>query len=149
MSFYFPLSSVLRVREADEQREERVLMEINSEIEVANQSLEEVTSKLAETESARPDSSVIPQPGYHVQAWYGEIQTLSENRKQLLDRIEKLKNLRSRQMLVFRNARRHREVLDTIRDASFADFEADADRREQRTMDDQHAAQRFRKYTSS
>ena len=148
MSFYFPLSSVLRVREAAEQREERMLMEINSEIEVANQSLEEITSKLAQTESARSNSSVVPQHGYHVQAWYGEIEALSENRKQLLERIEKLKNLRSRQMLVYRDARRHREVIDSMRETSFANFEADADRREQRTQDDQHGAQRFRKLTS-
>jgi len=148
MSFYFPLSSVLRVREAAEQREERLLTEINSEIDVVNQSIEEITSKISQTESARPSASDVLQTAFHVQAWYGEIETLSESRKELLRRIEQLKALRSKQMLVYRNARKNRQVLDSIRDASFAEFETQADRREQRTMDDQHSAQRFRKYTS-
>lgn len=148
MSFYFPLSSVLRVREAAEQREERLLTEINSEIDMVNQSVEEITSKIAQTEAARPAASADLQLGYHVQAWYGEIEALSENRKQLLERIEKLNSLRAAQMLVYRNARKNRQVLDSIRDASYAEFETEADRREQRTMDDQHSAQRFRKYTS-
>ncbi len=148
MGFYFPLSSVLRVREAAEQREERALQDITSDIDSATQSLEEVKRVLSEMEKTRQEIPESLQSGYNVQAWYGQREILTESKRQLLERIDKLKVLRGQQMMAYRNARQHREVLDNLRERVFVEFEADLDRRDQRAMDDQHNAQRIRKQSS-
>lgn len=148
MGFYFPLSSVLRVREAAEQREERALQDITSNIDSATQSLEEVKRMLSEMDMGRQEMPESIQSGYNVQAWYGQREILTESKKQLLERIDKLKVLRGQQMMAYRSARQHREVLDNLRERGLVEFEADLDRRDQRAMDDQHNAQRIRKQSS-
>jgi len=73
---------------------------------------------------------------------YEEIKELKETRIALLAQVEKLEQLRDKQIIVYESARRNREMLTDMRDEKHSAYNSEMARSEQKTLDDNYLARR-------
>ena len=144
MAFQFPLATVLRVRGILEEREERILQTILCEISQTEESLARTDAELEGSDASRYAEILKRSLGHNVHASYGEVKQLKESKEMLKARIEKLKELRDRQLIVYQQARRNREMLTDMREEKRTAYESDLARGEQKTLDDNYIARRGR-----
>jgi flagellar export protein FliJ len=144
MAFQFSLDTVLRVRGILEEREERMLQKILFEISQTLETLARTDAEIVESNASRRADILKPLIGHHLHASYGEVKELNKSRKNLEEQIEKLKQLRDRQVTVYEAARRNREMLTDMRKEKRSAYESDLDRRDQKTLDDNYIARRGR-----
>lgn len=144
MAFKFSLGTVLRVRRIQEEREERMLQQILFELSQTQEALARVEAEIAGSDAARSTAVFKTTLGRNVQVSYGEMQQLKETRQELQVRLEKLKDLRDRQVKVYQLARRNREMLSDMRDRQRETYESEISRKEQKTLDDNFIARRGR-----
>ena len=140
MGFKFPLGTVLQVRKIREDREERMLQQILFEINQAKNVLEQVDAALERTNSKRRDVLHQMQEGRDVHGSYGEIAALKQNRSEIVAHLQKLDDLRLRQVKVLESARSDREMLTDMRDDQKAAYQSDMTKREQKALDDNFGA---------
>jgi flagellar FliJ protein len=144
MSFQFPLATVLRVRGVVEEKEERMLQQINAEIAQAREVLTHIAVEIEELDAARRAEVFKSRSGHNIHAAYGRMNELKQNRKMFEDQIVKLEELRDRQIAIYEAARRNREVLTNMHDEKRTAYESDLARHEQKTIDDNFIARRGR-----
>ena len=144
MAFQFSLATVLRVRGILEEREERLLQGILVEISQTHESLARTEAEIAGSDASRCESVFKKCAGHHLHAVYGEVKELKQSRQALGEQIGKLEQLRDRQIVVYENARRNREMLTDIQNDQRKAYESDTARREQRVLDDNYIARRGR-----
>lgn len=144
MSFQFPLATVLRVRGIVEEREERLLQQILFEISQTMEALALTDAEIVGSNSSRNDDVFKKIAGYNVHASYGEVKGLKQSRKELEEKIEKLEQLRDKQIKVYEDARRNREMLTDMHKSQRNAYESGQARREQMTLDDNFIARRGR-----
>lgn len=144
MAFRFPLATVLRVRRIVEEREERLLQQILFEINQSREALARTDEAIAGSNAARGQAMGKPISGYNLHAIYGELEDLKQSRIEIEKRIEKLEELRDRQLKVYECARRNREMLTDMRKEQRTAYESDMAKREQAMLDDNFIARRGR-----
>jgi flagellar FliJ protein len=144
MAFQFSLATVLRVRGVLEEREERMLQKILFEISQTLEAIARTDAEIAGSDASRRTDVFKPFIGRNFHASYGEVKELRQSRKDLELQIEKLEQLRDRQLIVYEGARRNREMLTDMREAKRGAYESDVARREQKTLDDNFIARRGR-----
>ena len=144
MAYQFPLDAVLRIRGIVEEQEERMLQKIQFEITQALEGLERTNARIAGSDASRRADVFKAFVGHNIHASYEEMQALKQTRKELEEKLQKLEQLRERQMVVYRGARRNREMLTNICAEKRDAYELDMARREQRILDDNHMARRER-----
>jgi flagellar FliJ protein len=144
MSFQFPLATVLRVRGVVEEKEERMLQQINAEIAQARDVLEHIATEIVELDASRRTEVFKARVGHNIHASYGRMNELKQNRKLFEDQLVKLEELRDRQIAIYEAARRNREVLTNMHDEKRSAYESDLARNEQKTIDDNFIARRGR-----
>jgi flagellar FliJ protein len=144
MSFQFPLATVLRVRGVVEEKEERMLQQINAEIAQTREVLAHIEVEITELDAARRAEVFKARAGHNIHAFYGRMSELKQSRKMLEDQIVKLEELRDRQIAIYEAARRNREVLTNMHDEKRSAYESDIARHEQKTIDDNYIARRGR-----
>jgi flagellar FliJ protein len=144
MSFQFPLATVLRVRGVVEEKEERMLQQINAEIAHMRESLAGIEAEIVEIDASRRAEVFKARAGYNVHASYGRMDELKQNRKVGEEQIAKLEELRDRQIAIYEAARRNREVLTNMHDEKRNAYESGLARSEQKTIDDNYIARRGR-----
>jgi flagellar export protein FliJ len=144
MAFQFSLATVLRVRGILEEREERLLQTILCEISQTQESLARAEAELEGSDASRRAEIFKRSLGHNVHASYGGVKQLKESKEGLEARIEKLKQLRDRQLIVYQQARRNREMLTDMREEKRTAYESDMARDEQKTLDDNYIARRGR-----
>src|SRR6266496_3537197 len=115
MSFHFSLATVLRIRGILEEREESMLQTILFEISHALEALARIDAEIAASDALRRRNVFKPFTGHHLHASYGELKELMQSKKELEAQIEKLEELRDRQLMVYEEARRNREMLTDMR----------------------------------
>jgi len=144
MGFQFSLATVLRVRGIVEEREERVLQDILFSIAQERESLQSIGAQIVESDASRCADVLKPVTALHFHASYGEVEELKTKKAVVEGRIEKLEELRDRQILVYEAARRNREMLTDMREEKRDAYESEVARREQKTLDDNFIARRRR-----
>jgi flagellar export protein FliJ len=144
MAFKFSLGSVLRVRGIVEEREERMLQSIQLELSRAQESLARTEAEIEGSDASRQAEVFKAFLGHNLHASYGEVKQLKETREVLVERIEKLKQLRDRQVVVYQQARRNREMLTDMREEKRSEYDSDVARDAQKTLDDNYIARRGR-----
>lgn len=144
MPFQFPLATVLRVRGILEEQEERLLQKILFEIAQTRDSLERTNEAIAESDVARRADVLKPFIGRNLHDFYGEVNELKQTRKNLEEQLEKLEQLRARQIVAYETARRNREMLTSMHDEQRGEYESDLARLEQKAIDDNYIARRGR-----
>jgi len=144
MGFQFSLATVLRVRGILEEQEERMLQKILFEIAQTREALARTEAEISESDASRRADIFKPFIGRNLHASYGEVKELQQNKKNLEEQIAKLEQLRDRQIVVYENARRNREMLTNMHEEKRSAYESDLARLEQKTIDDNYIARRGR-----
>jgi flagellar FliJ protein len=144
MPFQFPLATVLRIRGILEEKEERMLQQILFEIAQTREMLARIESEIVESDASRCAEIFKARVGHNIHASYGRMNELKQNRKNLEEQLEKLEQLRDRQILVYETARRNREMLTNMHEEKRSAYESDLARLEQKTIDDNYIARRGR-----
>jgi flagellar export protein FliJ len=144
MAFKFPLETVLRIRGILEEREERLLQQIQYEISQNVEDLARTDAGIAGSDASRSENVFKPLAGYNLHALYGEVKDLKDNREAVTAQIEKLNELRDKQLRAYEHARRNREMLTDMHEEQQNAYDSDAARREQKTVDDNYIARRGR-----
>ena len=144
MSFQFSLAAVLKVRGILEEKEERMLQQILFELAQTRDTLARIEAAIAELDGARSSNVFKASLGRNIQASYGEINGLKQTRKDLEANIEKLEQLRDRQIVIYDKARQNREMLTGMHKEQRVAYESDLARMEQKTIDDNFIARRGR-----
>jgi flagellar export protein FliJ len=144
MAFQFSLATVLRIRGIIEEREERMLQKILFEIAQTLETLARTKAEIAGSDASRLADTFKPFLGRSLHATYGEVKALVQSREDLEGQIEKLEQLRDRQLIVYQRARRNREMLTDMREEKRDAYESDVARTEQKTLDDNYIARRGR-----
>jgi flagellar FliJ protein len=144
MAFQFPLATVLRVRGVIEEREERMLQKILFEIAQTVEALARTDADIAGSNDARRADVLKPFIGRNLHASYGEVKELKQSRNDIAGQIEKLEELRGRQLTVYEKARRNREMLTDICEEKRGLYESNMARLEQKALDDNYIARRGR-----
>lgn len=144
MAFQFSLATVLRFREILEDREESMLQKILYEISQTLQAIARTDAKIAGSNAARIAEHFKLSTGQQLHVFYGQIKDLKQSREELATQLEKLEQLRERQLKVYEAARRNREMLTDMLEDKRGAYKSEMARREQKTLDDNYIARRGR-----
>jgi len=136
MPFRFPLQSLLRFRQSMERHEQ-------TQLEIANQKVADMRGKIESLEESRDLRNEHQRHGLNVGLTGAELQfdllcnsAVANYRKDMEKELAQLEKLRDQQYDVFRQARLHREILESVRDGQLREYRAEKIRREQRSLDD-------------
>jgi flagellar FliJ protein len=144
MSFVFSLASVLRVREMLEEQEERLLQKILFEISRTHEAIAQIDAEVAESNALLRANINKPVIGLDVHTSYGQINSLRQDKIELNVRCGKLRELRDKQLLAFKAARRNREMLTDMREEKRTIYDIDQAKSEQKILDDNYINRRGR-----
>jgi len=140
MAYKFSLATVLRFRMIREEREERMLQEILQKITQTLQTIAEIDAGIARMHAARAEEFSKPTTGKKIQTAYADVSALQQSRKELDEQLEKLEQLKDKQMVVYTDARRDREMLTEMHNRQHETYALDLVRREQMMLDDSYMA---------
>jgi len=143
MGFRFPLATVLRVREIAEDREERRLAYILSQIGRARQSLREVQTQNSNLILVREAQIRKQLSAAQLQISYNQLRALEIMQKEIQSQLSNLETLRDQQTKIYEAAHRDREVISGMREKQLGRFQYEQARREQNSMDDTFASRRI------
>ena len=136
MAFRFPLETLLRVRQGLERQHELRLQEANQRVAMLRQQIEDTHSEMRNISARRqPQLEIgISAAELHFDVLCQSVLTERQHalEKQLVE-AESLRHLRSEDFL---QARRQREVIDTLRRHQLQDYQQEEARQNQRRLDD-------------
>ena len=145
MSFRFSLAAVLRLREIEEEREERALTQILRQIGETREAILAIESQLQELARER-ESSVgsmqLARTLLEAEETRNSLQAVRSSREQQLSKLEEQ---RLQQMARYQQAHRGRKMLTEMRNAQHSRWQAERLRREQSTADDVFLSRRSRR----
>jgi flagellar biosynthesis chaperone FliJ len=140
MGYKFPLATLLQVRAIREENEERVLLQIGAEI-ARTQELQADVSRALERFSANGNAQTgAPLRGSDLQSRYAELHALWQSREDLGNHMQRLHDLKQKQMNIYTVARQNREMLTDMNDNKREEYYAALDKREQKTIADNFLA---------
>ncbi|HEY0785278.1 MAG TPA: flagellar FliJ family protein [Acidobacteriaceae bacterium] len=145
MAFRFSLAAVLRLREIDEQREERLLTQILAQLAQTRMALESVERQLGEAARQRETSLQASTGAAELQSCYALAAALRERRQRTVEELASVGRRREEQMRVYQAAHQAHEVLRTMEAEQRAGYTAEQARREQKIQDDTFLARRGRR----
>ncbi len=145
MAYRFPLAAVLRLREINEQREERLLGQIHAQIKQWRATLASLQSELARTQSECESALRGGISAAHLQDAQAMQRSIEERQKFAEGQIVQFTQLRDKQIEVYRSAHQAREVLSTMERDQKAAFSAALARQSQKVLDDTFLARRARR----
>jgi len=144
MAFVFSLGSVLRIRGMLEEQEERLLQKILFEITQTLEAIARVDGEIAGSNASRRADINKHVIGHDVHASYGGVERLKQFKIELGAKVEKLHELRGKQLLVYQAARRNREMLTDMCEEKRTAYDKDMARSEQKILDDNYIGRRGR-----
>ena len=136
MAFRFSLDAVLHFRQSLEHQQELRLRAANQQVARVRHRIEQIEQRIREAEMRRSQ-----QIGSGTTAAELHFSLLSESalREQIpvLQReLARLRTLRDQQQRIYQQARREREILESLRDRNLHEYERDVARHEQRELDE-------------
>lgn len=136
MAFRFPLEVLLRVRQGLERQQELWLQEANQAVAMLRQQIEDVHSEAKNIVAQR-------RPQFESGISAAELQfdmlcrlALTERQRTLEKQLVAAEALRHTRSQEFLEARRQREVIDTLRQHQLKEYEIQESRLDQRRLDD-------------
>ena len=149
MSFQFTLQAVLRLRESFERRERQRLEVIGREVAKTCNQCEQAkvdrSNALLELQKRLGQGLTATEMQFELSCDRARARRIAA----LNERLEKLQDLRRRQLEVFRKAQQQRKILENLRERQFADYQLLQTRREQQQLDDRFAITHARQTTAS
>jgi flagellar export protein FliJ len=136
MAFRFPLQALLRVRQSREERERRRLALLNAQIGRLHQENDILNRErlLAWTQIFHGLKAGMS--GAELQFEMASMATRAYRQEELRKQIVKLQQERIVQERLFREAQKHRKILDSLRERKLRDYLQVRARQEQQQVDD-------------
>lgn len=142
MAFHFPLQAVLHLRQSIERQQELRLAAANQLVARAQHLIEQVEARRQELDSTRSRELSAGLTSAEL-GFAGQCDAeLLRQRRMLEPQLARLEQLCGEQREIFRQARREREMLESVRERQLRVYQREAARREQRSLDDLFLLQR-------
>jgi flagellar export protein FliJ len=136
MPFHFPLQAIVHLRQSIEHQQELRLR-------AANLAVSQMQHRIAEAELRQRELREIQSRELGVGLTAAELRfelqceaELLRYKRELEPQLLRLQRARDQQRDVFQQARRGREMLESVRDHKLREYKLEASRREQRDLDD-------------
>lgn len=136
MPFRFPLQAVLHYRQSIEHQQEIRLRAANQQVARVQHLIEQVDFRRKDLRSMEMEELSAGTTAAELQFGLLREASLLRQRKELEQQLARMQQLRDQQREIFRQARRGRETLESVRDRQLGVYKKDAARREQRSLDD-------------
>ena len=136
MAFRFKLDAVLRFREGVEHAEEATLYRVVREIANAETELQQVKINQDRLREQRERELTLKLPAVHLLEIAEREFEFKNAAEALRLRLQKLETQRVKQLAIYQNAHRDRQVLSELRDQQRKAYELEQRRQEQKTLDD-------------
>lgn len=143
MPFSFPLQPLLRYRRSLEHQRELALQAAHYELARTQQELERLQQFWLRSRRQLLDQARSGSTGAEMQFAAGWEQRLRDYSVMLAQQIERQQAARDLRMAEFQHARREREVLESLRDQQWRDYQEQERRREQALLDEAHLLRRY------
>ena len=142
MAFRFPLATLLRLREIAEEREERALGRLLSEMAQVRHSLSDLQTQRINLIQTRERCAKLLISSAELQSSYGQVAYVERRQAEVRDHLTKLELLRVEQLRRYEIAHRDREVLSGMREEQLDTYRREQTRQEQNSMDDNFSSRR-------
>ena len=142
MAFRFSLATLLRLREIAEEREERVLGQILSQISQTRQQHQELQNKCRSLLVRRERQLQEQISAAELHIFYGQLKVLEDLQAAVQEKLSSLDKLRLQQIRVYEAAHRDKEVLSGLRKKQLEDFRYKQGQQDQNAMDDNFISRR-------
>ena len=136
MPFTFPLQTLLRLRELNEQAELQTLQSLAAQAAAVRAEIESLTEATAEQKRAMCRDSLEGLSGADLQFQTVREAASRQRHSQLAAQLNSLESARETQQERYREARKERETLSTLREQHLEAYNQEQLRRTQREMDD-------------
>ena len=136
MAFHFPLDAVLHFRYSIEHQQELRLRAANQQVARVRHLIEQVDERTKYLQLRSMDELAAGTTSAEVRFSLAAEISLRSHRLDLERDLSRLQSLRDQQQRIFQQARREREVIETLRNQQAHEYERDRARREQRQLDD-------------
>jgi flagellar export protein FliJ len=146
MAFHFSLAMVLRLREIAEQREERRMGQILSEITQGRQRLADLTRERDQLLALRERALQAKMSAAELLLVQAQIRDLEDREESSRKHLSELDVQRQAPMKVYEAAHRNRELLSSMCEEQKEQFQRAQMRKEQLIMDDNFSCRRLLRY---
>ena len=136
MPFHFPLQAVLHYRQSMEHQQELRLRAANQQVARVQHLIEQADLQRKELRSIEIEELSSGTTAAELQFGLLCEVSLLRRRRELEQQLIRVQQLRDQQREIFQQARRAREMLESLRDQQLHLYKKDVSRREQRSLDD-------------
>jgi len=136
MAFHFQLQAVLHLRQSIEHQQELRLRAANQQVAKAQHLIEQMDARRRQLHAAQAETLSAGITAIELQFELLCDAELLRHRRDLLQQLARLQQQREQQREIFQQARRARETLEAVRDRKLGEYQEEAARREQRSIDD-------------
>jgi flagellar export protein FliJ len=136
MPFHFLLQTVLHYRQSMEHQQELRLRAANQQVARAQHLIDQLDLQRKELQSREMEELSSGTSAAELQFGLLREASLLRRRREFEQQLTRVQQLRDQQREIFQQARRGREMLESVRDQQLHLYKKDAARREQRSLDD-------------
>lgn len=136
MALHFRLQAVLHLRQSLEHQQELRLRAANQQVARVRHLIDQMEAHRQQALQRQSEALLVGVTAAELRFGVLCDTELLRHRRELEHQLKKLLQARDQQMEVFRQARRLRETLESVRDLQLRSYGKEAARREQRAMDD-------------
>ena len=136
MPFRFPLEAVFHFRKSVEHQHELRLRTANQQVARVRHVLEHIDQMIRHLRDANSRQLIAGTTSAEMRFALKREATLLQQRAELERELARVENLRDQQQKIFRQARRAREIFESLRQHQLEAYQREAARREQRELDD-------------
>jgi flagellar export protein FliJ len=136
MPFHFPLQTVLHYRQSMEHQQELRLRAANQQVARAQHLIEQMDLQTKDLLSMEMEELNSGTSAAELQFGLLREAAMLRRRREFEQQLIRAQQLRGQQREIFQQARRAREMLESLRDQQLSLYKKDAARREQRSLDD-------------
>jgi len=142
MAFRFSLATLLRLREIAEQREERLLGQIQNHVVKSRQTLIELEAQRRMLITQRELAVQQLSSAAEMVSFYDRVRMIEELERSGREQLTKVEALRDQQMKVYEDAHRKRDLISGMREDHLEEYRREQARQEQNAMDDNFSSRR-------
>jgi flagellar export protein FliJ len=136
MPFHFPLQAVLHYRQSMEHQQELRLRAANQQVARAQHLIEQMDLQTKELLSMEMEQLSSGTSAAELQFGLLREAAMLRRQREFRQQLIRAQQLRDQQREIFQQARRAREMLESLLDQQLNLYKKDAARREQRSLDD-------------
>jgi len=136
MAFHFGFEALYRLRQSLEHQQELRLRTANQQVAKVRRAVEQLNEQLDQLRRCSSQNLASGMTAAEMHFILNGASCLVTRRQELEQLLARVCTLRDKQEKLFREARRERETLESLRDQQLRAYQQDQARRQQRSLDD-------------